>query len=348
MGRAPDRDPRREDGRGRRLAWTESKRGPHEPRQRDERQRVMGGLVEQPPPEPDVHADEEREEQQRGFGALAAGPPALRMRAPGDQQWGHEQDPGGVAQPPREPDGPVAGRRRHARQRDRCRADAGAHEAGDQRDGRKREDVLHPGKRADQPVQQSPPQDRFQGVPNPDHRGDGDDGEDVGGMVAEKDHDVRQECSEHDSRPDAIPPQQHGGEGDPCRWPHGRRIRLLKRQQQTQPRRCVVEDRDNQDLDRPTQRRRPRAEPRCTTDAVWQIGTHRSISGPDLIGRDPASILGARRAAGRREKEDWDRASRAGVASDVIFDMEALSSLTERSQPRGFNPYGHRPPGNRG
>ena len=213
--RIPDRDPRREGGRGRGFTWTESKRRPHEPRQRDERQRVVGGPVEQPPPEPDVHADEERKKQQRGLDPLAESPTELRLCAPCDQQRGHEQDAGGVAQPPREPDGLVASRRRDPRQRDRRRADAGAHGAGDERNGRKREDVFRPGKRADQPVKQSPPHDRLQGVAEPDHRGDRDNREDVGRMVADEDHDVRQECSKHDPRPDAIPPQQHGGEGDP-------------------------------------------------------------------------------------------------------------------------------------
>ena len=46
------------------------------------------------------------------------------------------------------PDGPVAGRWLYSRQRDSSSADAGAHEAGQERDGRKVEHVGRAGERA--------------------------------------------------------------------------------------------------------------------------------------------------------------------------------------------------------
>ena len=165
------------------------------------------GTVVKPAPEPDVHSDKKRQEQDRRFDPFAGSPLEPRLREPGDQERRHEQDPSRIAEPPREPDGRVAPGRSHSRQRDRRRADARAHEACQERDGRELEDVWRPVEGtagADQPVEQRLSHDGFQGVADPDHRRDRDGGENAGGLVGEEGHDVRSERAEHDSGPDAV------------------------------------------------------------------------------------------------------------------------------------------------
>ena len=258
MDRVPYGDRGREDRRGRCLARTESKGRPHEPRNGNEDQWIVGALLEQPEPA----NDHQRHEQQRRFDVLVEFPAHLRRFAPRQEHRSHEEYSGRVSEPPREPNRSVLERWGDAGQEDAGRADAGRHTACQECRGGKLEHVLRPierAARADPSLEQERRHQGFQDVPNADREGNDDGREHARGLVGEEGHTVREEGAEQDTGPHPIPQQQDGRDRDPRRRPHRRCVRPLKGQSQAEAGAGVVEDCDDEGLDGPMGPQEPRA-----------------------------------------------------------------------------------------
>ena len=224
MYRLPDGDRGGHDGRGRRRPGPEPKCRPHEPRNGHEDQRGRGRLTGKPSGGPDAARGQERHEQQPDLDGPAGPPLGQRLAPPCQEQRRHEEYPGRVSKPPREPHRSVHGQGRDTGQRDTGRADAGRHRGCDERHGRKREHVPRSVERiadAHQSAKQKCTHHGFCRVAETDRRRDDDDRERAGGLIREEGHHVREQCPHHDPRPHLVPEKEDRRQGDPGGGPDG-------------------------------------------------------------------------------------------------------------------------------
>ena len=239
VGRAPDRDPRRQHQARHRSVVAKSERGPYHQGNGHKRQGALVMVPQElhPPKDEESHAHQQAQ-QEPGFCQTPGVPNEPSRLAPAQDQRSHDDDPHGVAKPPGPPIEAVPGPRGEASQHESCDADRGGNQADENRNSYKLEympESVEGNAPADPDVQQVAPQHGLQ-------RGPCSDGRRHPEVSAQRKlirrveeiPQIGQESPQPDSRPDAVAIKQKQSQCDPRRRPH-RRSFLLWRHGQRQP-----------------------------------------------------------------------------------------------------------------